>query len=98
MMYQGEESSKVTLKKEREGFEELLYRAAKSITVTEIVEASRDPDDDKFLALAVAGKAEVIVSGDKDLLVLDPFGSVRVVRPRVFVEEFPPEQKAVSSS
>ena len=75
---------------EREGFEELLHREARFVEVTEAVKASRDPDDDKFLALAIAGAAEVIVSGDKDLLVLDPFWGVRIVRPRAFVEEFPP--------
>jgi len=81
---------------EREGFEELLHREARLVEVSETVAASRDPDDDKFLALALAGEAEVIVSGDEDLLVLDPFRGVRIVRPRTFVEEFPPaEQKAL---
>lgn len=75
---------------EREGFEELLYREATFVKVTETIKASRDPDDDKFLELAVAGAAAVIVSGDKDLLVLDPFRGVRIVTPSVFVKEFPP--------
>jgi predicted nucleic acid-binding protein len=35
--------------------------------------ACRDPDDDKFLELAVNGNADVIVSGDADLLALDTF-------------------------
>jgi predicted nucleic acid-binding protein len=60
-----------------------------------MVEASRDPDDDKFLELAVAGEAEVIVSGDQDLLVLDPFQGARMVRPRTFVEEFLPMEEAL---
>ncbi len=80
---------------EREGFEELLHREARFVEVTETVEASRDPDDDKFLELAVVGEAEVVVSGDKDLLVLDPFRGIRIVRPRAFVEQFPPEEEAV---
>ncbi|WP_084696270.1 putative toxin-antitoxin system toxin component, PIN family [Salisaeta longa] len=54
------------------------------------MEASRDPDDDKFLELALAGGAEVIISGDNNLLVLDPFRGVRIARPRAFVEAFPP--------
>lgn len=40
---------------EREAFEELLHREAQFVEVTETVEASRDPDDDKFLELAVVG-------------------------------------------
>lgn len=75
---------------EREQFIELLYREAVFVSVEETVRASRDPDDDKFLALAVAGDASVLVSGDDDLLSLDPFRGIRIVPPRAFVEEFPP--------
>jgi hypothetical protein len=46
----------------------------------------RDPKDDKFLELAVAGKADVIVSGDDDLLVLDPFREIRIVPARAFLQ------------
>ena len=49
---------------------------------------SRDPDDDKFLAAAVASGAPVVVSGDTDLLVLERFQDVRVLSPRDFEEEF----------
>ena len=80
---------------EREAFEELLHREPQSVEVTETAEASRDPDEDKFLELAVAGEAGVIISGDKDLLVLDPFRDVQIVRPRTFVEEFPPVEEAL---
>lgn len=80
---------------EREAFEEPLHREAQFVEGTETVEVNRDPDDDKFLELAVAGEAEVIVSGDQDLLVLDPFQGVRIVRPRTFVEEFPPMEEAL---
>lgn len=80
---------------EREVFEELLHREARLVEVTEAIEASRDSDDDKFLELAVTGGAGVIVSGDKDLLVLDPFRDIRIVRPRAFVEDFPPLEEAL---
>lgn len=39
----------------------------------------RDPDDNKFLALAKATKAKYIITGDQDLLVLDPYGKTRIV-------------------
>ncbi len=61
----------------------------------EVVEAlalaspvSADPDDDKFLACASSAGVGVIVSGDKDLLDHDGWQSVRVLRPRQFVDEF----------
>jgi putative PIN family toxin of toxin-antitoxin system len=43
--------------------------------------ACRDPDDDKFLATAISGEADVLVSGDADLLVLDPFRGLPIVAP-----------------
>ena len=46
--------------------------------------ACRDPDDDRVLALALAFRAEVVVSGDEDLLVLHPWRGIPIVRPRDF--------------
>lgn len=79
---------------ELEIFEELLHREAKFIEVKETIEICRDQDDNKFLELAVSGKANIIVSGDKDLLVLDPFRSIRIIRPRTFAEKFPPKKES----
>jgi putative PIN family toxin of toxin-antitoxin system len=44
-----------------------------------------DPDDDKFLACALAGECKLIVSGDKHLLKLSGFRSIKVLKPREFV-------------
>lgn len=41
----------------------------------------RDPKDDKFLEAALAGEADAIVTGDNDLLVLNPFEGVDILRP-----------------
>jgi putative PIN family toxin of toxin-antitoxin system len=48
----------------------------------------RDVDDDKFLALALAAAADVIVSSDADLLCLDPWNGVRVVSPMDFLAAY----------
>jgi putative PIN family toxin of toxin-antitoxin system len=60
----------------------------------EVVEApplsapvSSDPDDDKFLACAIAGGVDVVVSGDRDLLVHDGWRGLRILRPRRFADE-----------
>ena len=45
-----------------------------------------DPDDDKFLACALAAQARFIVTGDKALLRKDGFGGVTIVTPRQFVD------------
>jgi putative PIN family toxin of toxin-antitoxin system len=47
-----------------------------------------DPDDDKFLACALASKCKVIVSGDKHLLDVSGFREVRVLKPRDFLDEY----------
>ncbi|KAF0216011.1 MAG: PilT domain-containing [Geobacteraceae bacterium] len=47
----------------------------------------RDPYDDMFLAVAVSARASWIVTGDKDLLELGEYKSVRIVTPQVFLEE-----------
>lgn len=54
---------------------------------TEITEC-RDPKDNKFLELAVAGNAACIVTGDNDLLVLDPFRNIRIITPKEFLDQF----------
>src|SRR6266446_9320940 len=49
---------------------------------------SRDPDDDPFLACALASHAKIVVSKNKDLLVLEkPFG-IEIMTPRQFLARF----------
>lgn len=48
----------------------------------------RDPDDNKILELAVDANAKIIVCGDNDLLVLNPFRSIEILRPHEFLERF----------
>ena len=51
------------------------------------MKACRDPKDDKFLSLAVMGRASFLLTGDKDLLELDPFHGVRILQSSTFLEE-----------
>lgn len=46
---------------------------------------SDDPDDDKYLAVALAGRADVIVTGDDDLLRLGRYENVQILSPRAFL-------------
>jgi putative PIN family toxin of toxin-antitoxin system len=63
-----------------------LIERAEAITVVDVVMECRDPDDDKFLELAVSGKATHIVTGDADLLALHPFRGIAIVRPQSFLD------------
>jgi hypothetical protein len=64
---------------------ELLAAAAIWIDPSERIEDCRDDKDNKYLELASAGGAEVIVTSDDDLLVLDPWRSTRILRARDFL-------------
>ena len=69
----------------REGLARMLA-AAELVTITERIAACRDPTDDKFLELAVNGHADLIVTGDGDLLALNPFREIPIVTPAAFVQ------------
>ncbi|WP_242048985.1 putative toxin-antitoxin system toxin component, PIN family [Planktothrix sp. FACHB-1365] len=47
--------------------------------VTEKIQECRDPKDNKYLELAVNGQADYIITGDADLLVLNPFREKPVI-------------------
>ncbi len=47
-----------------------------------------DPDDDMFLACAIASGAEIIISGDRALLRASGYGGVEVLSPRTFVDRY----------
>ena len=69
----------------RDGLPKMLARA-ELVTINEQIVACRDPKDDKFLELAVDGHADLIVSGDADLLALNPFREIPIVTPATFVQ------------
>ena len=66
---------------DRQKFFELFARVAEWVPVTTTIRRCRDPKDDKFLELAVDGKADWIITGDKDLLELSPFQSTSILNP-----------------
>ena len=57
----------------------LVYAPELSLAV------SADPDDDKFLACAIAGKADIIVSGDNHLLTLGSHAGIPILTPAAFL-------------
>ncbi len=76
---------------EREKFVRELERGMRFFEVGEHREHApgtpcRDQKDQKFLDLAFEADADMIVSSDEDLLVLDPWHGIRILRPAQFVE------------
>ena len=64
-----------------------LVREAEVVEITETISECRDPGDNKFLELAVSGRATHIVSGDTDLLTLHPFRGVAILAPQDFLAD-----------
>ena len=51
------------------------------------IKGCRDQKDDKFLNLAMSGHAEFLLTGDKDLLELDPFMDIRILSCASYLEK-----------
>jgi putative PIN family toxin of toxin-antitoxin system len=64
----------------------LILLRGELVIPDEAITACRDPKDDALLEVAVAGRADVIVTGDEDLLVLHPFRGIGIVGPARFME------------
>lgn len=70
---------------QREDFMLALVDEGVLIDVVESIDVCRDPKDNMVLELAVGGKADVIVTGDDDLLTLNPFGGIAILDPQTFL-------------
>jgi putative PIN family toxin of toxin-antitoxin system len=68
-------------------FVRLVSELSETIPVIkeEIPAVTRDPKDDYLLAYALVGEADYLVTGDKDLLVLEQVDKVKIVTPREFI-------------
>lgn len=73
---------------DREGFIGWMYGLTTIIPVTETIRACRDPKDDMFLEVAISGRADALLSSDRDLLVLNPFRGLSILPPATFLQRF----------
>jgi putative PIN family toxin of toxin-antitoxin system len=65
---------------------DIVVVAADRVEPSEPVQECRDPKDDKYLALAAAGRANVIVSSDaRDLLSMHPWRGIPILSPADFL-------------
>ena len=64
-----------------------LFQKAEFVMPAQGIEIIKDdPDDNKFLAVALAGNAEVIVSGDQHLLKIGLFQHIEIINAREFLQ------------
>jgi uncharacterized protein len=68
-------------REERQHFLRQLASAAEFVPIVQLVRECHDPEDDKFLDVALNGRADVIITGDADLLALHPWRGVKVLSP-----------------
>lgn len=67
-------------------FEDLVVLAEFVAGTVQVTGVSDDPDDDKYLAAAIAGRASFVVTGDPHLLTVREYEGVRIITPRSFLD------------
>jgi uncharacterized protein len=70
---------------DRQQFLRRFSRLAEFVPIVYPVRACRDPNDDKFLEVALNGNADLILTGDADLLALNPWREIEIVSPADYV-------------
>jgi putative PIN family toxin of toxin-antitoxin system len=68
------------------GILDLIVQNAELVEAPDLPEpVCEDPDDDKFLACALAARANIIVSGDSDLLKASGHEGIQILTPKAYV-------------
>ena len=67
-------------------FEDIVILSHLVAGERKLVGASKDPDDDKYIAAAIEGRAQFVVAGDSDLLDVREYDGIRIVSPRTFLD------------
>jgi putative PIN family toxin of toxin-antitoxin system len=65
---------------------ETLVEASLLVQPSESIDECRDPKDNKYLELAISGHAESLITGDEDLLVLNPFRNIKIITVLEFLD------------
>ena len=79
--------SPLTPKKRKLFVENLLKISVATSDRLKMQAVRNDPDDDKFVACAIEGQADFIVSGDKHLLELNEYQGIRIISPKEFLDQ-----------
>ena len=73
---------------ERQKFIIKFINSSKYVNIQEKISICRDEKDNKLLELAVSGSANIIISGDQDLLILNPFREIEIITPETFINRY----------
>ena len=75
--------------RERAIFLAQLESISEPIPTIQLVRECRDPKDDKFLEVALNGRADAIVTGDKDLLGMRPWRGIEIISAAEYLAGLP---------
>ena len=78
-----------------QAFLRTVWESSEVIQIPTPIRACRDPRDDKFLEVAVYGQAELILTGDEDLLALHPFQGIEIRTPSNFLQSRHPQSSEI---
>jgi putative PIN family toxin of toxin-antitoxin system len=67
-------------------FEDIVVLSHLMSGERELKGVSKDPDDDKYIAAAMEGRAGFVVAGDSDLLDVKEYEGIRIISPRAFLD------------
>ena len=68
----------------------LFLEAATPVAITTTIRECRDSKDNMMVELAVSGGADLILTGDQDLLALHPFRGIAILNPTQYLALSPP--------
>jgi len=71
---------------DRQQFLRLVGRVGELVPIVYPIRECRDPKDDKFLEVALNGRADLILTGDSDLLALRPWRDIEILTPGEFLK------------
>ena len=66
-----------------------LASTAEFVPIIQLIRECRDPKDDKFLEVALNGRADVIITGDADLLAMHRWRGIKILSPANYVRSSP---------
>jgi len=72
---------------DRQEFFRYFGRVVEKVEIIRRIKKCRDPKDDKFLELAINGNATHIITGDRDLLVLNPLQTIQIIKPVQYLDQ-----------
>ena len=72
---------------DRKSFVQRLGQIAEFVAIIQLVRECRDPRDDKLLEVALNGRADVIITGDADLLGMHPWREIAILSPALYLQK-----------